>query len=108
MNLRDLVKRHGHGRGLGIPAVGLYATQLLFALRFLKNQALLHADIKPDNILVNTRRTKVKLCDFGNAFEPHTAEAGVPYLASRFYRAPEVMLGGEYGGFGFGRSIDRA
>ncbi len=59
MNLRELTNKYGRGVGLNINAVGLYACQLLIALRHLKRCRVLHADIKPDNILVNSRRTKV-------------------------------------------------
>ncbi len=57
---------------------------------------VLHADIKPDNILINHRHNKVKLCDFGSAMMAGDNEV-TPYLVSRFYRAPEVVLGIPYG-----------
>ena len=54
------------------------------------------ADIKPDNILVSASRTIIKLADFGSAM--FTGENDItPYLVSRFYRAPEVILGLRYG-----------
>jgi serine/threonine protein kinase len=61
MNLRELTNKYGRGVGLNITAVGVYAAQLLIALRHLKRCRVLHADIKPDNILVNARRSKVKV-----------------------------------------------
>jgi len=45
---------------------------------------------------VNDRRTVVKLCDFGSAMFSGDNEI-TPYLVSRFYRAPEVILGLPYG-----------
>nr|BBC28445.1 serine/threonine-protein kinase PRP4 [Yamagishiella unicocca] len=95
MNLRDLTKKYGRNKGLNVTAVGMYAAQLLVALRHLRKNGVLHADIKPDNILVNARRTKVKLCDFGSAMLAGDNEV-TPYLVSRFYRAPEVILGMKY------------
>lgn len=62
MNLRDLTKKYGRNKGLNVTAVGMYAAQLLVALRHLRKNGVLHADIKPDNILVNARRTKVGGC----------------------------------------------
>lgn len=59
MNLRDLTKKYGRNKGLNVTAVGMYTAQLLVALRHLRKNNVLHADIKPDNILVNARRTKV-------------------------------------------------
>ena len=39
----------------------------------------------------------IKLCDFGSAFrETDTDNDPTPYLVSRFYRAPEIILGLEY------------
>ncbi|KAG2429206.1 hypothetical protein HXX76_010976 [Chlamydomonas incerta] len=95
MNLRDLTKKYGRNKGLNVTAVGMYTAQLLVALRHLRKNNVLHADIKPDNILVNARRTKVKICDFGSAMLAGENEV-TPYLVSRFYRAPEVILGMKY------------
>jgi hypothetical protein len=61
MNLRDLTKKYGRNKGLNVTAVGMYTAQLMVALRHLRKNSVLHADIKPDNILVNARRTKVSL-----------------------------------------------
>ncbi len=96
MNLRDLTKKYGRNKGLNATAVGMYTAQLVVALRHLRKHGVLHADVKPDNILVNARRTKVKLCDFGSAMLAGDNEV-TPYLVSRFYRAPEVILGMKYG-----------
>jgi serine/threonine-protein kinase PRP4 len=38
---------------------------------------------------------RLKLCDFGSASTVQECEI-TPYLVSRFYRAPEIMLGLEY------------
>ncbi|RMZ53139.1 hypothetical protein APUTEX25_005128 [Auxenochlorella protothecoides] len=95
MNLRELTKRYGRGIGLSLGAVRLYAHQMLVGLYHLQACGVLHADIKPDNILVNAKRTQVKLCDFGSAMFSGDNEI-TPYLVSRFYRAPEVILGLPY------------
>ncbi len=50
---------------------------------------------QPD-ILVAANRTYLKLCDFGSAMFDGENEL-TPYLVSRFYRAPEVILGLKYG-----------
>merc|ERR1712037_290964 len=61
----------------------------------MKKANIVHADIKPDNILVNESKLHLKLCDFGSA--SHVAEGEItPYLVSRFYRAPEIILGMKY------------
>ncbi|KAG6872691.1 hypothetical protein C0995_007573 [Termitomyces sp. Mi166 len=95
MNLRDVVKRFGKDVGLNIRAVRAYAHQLFLALSLLRKCNIMHADIKPDNILVNEQKTLLKLCDLGSASD--AAENDItPYLVSRFYRAPEIILGVPY------------
>lgn len=89
MNLRDVVKRFGKDVGLNIRAVRAYAHQLFLALSLLKKANIMHADIKPDNILVNEQKTVLKLCDLGSASDASENDI-TPYLVSRFYRAPEI------------------
>ncbi|KAJ7139374.1 kinase-like domain-containing protein [Mycena epipterygia] len=95
MNLRDVVKRFGKDVGLNIRAVRAYAHQLFLALGHLRKLGVMHADIKPDNILVNDAKTMLKLCDLGSASDAADNEI-TPYLVSRFYRAPEIILGVPY------------
>lgn len=52
MNLRDVVKRFGKDVGLHIRAVRAYAHQLFLAASLMRKLNIMHADIKPDNILV--------------------------------------------------------
>jgi serine/threonine-protein kinase PRP4 len=54
MNLREVVKRFGKDVGLNIGAVRAYTYQLFLALLLLKKCNIMHADIKPDNILVHS------------------------------------------------------
>jgi len=57
----------------------------------------MHADIKPDNILVNSSKSVLKVCDLGSASLESSSEGEItPYLVSRFYRAPEIILGLPY------------
>lgn len=50
---------------------------------------VLHADLKPDNLLVNDARNILKICDLGSASDASENEI-TPYLVSRYYRAPEI------------------
>ena len=94
MNLRETLKKFGKDVGINIGAVRMYARQLLVALRHLSDLKVVHADIKLDNILCSGDLKQVKLCDFGSAFrETDTDNDPTPYLVSRFYRAPEIILG---------------
>jgi serine/threonine-protein kinase PRP4 len=89
MNLREVLKRYGKDVGINIKAVRVYAQQLFLALSLLKKCNILHADIKPDNILVTESKNTLKLCDLGSASDADDNDI-TPYLVSRFYRAPEI------------------
>jgi len=89
MNLREVLKKYGKDVGINIKAVRVYAQQLFLALSLLKKCKVLHADIKPDNVLVNESKNTLKLCDLGSASFDNENEI-TPYLVSRFYRAPEI------------------
>lgn len=95
MNLRDILKKYGKNVGISIKAVRAYAQQLFLSLSLLQKCNILHADIKPDNILVSESRNTLKLCDLGSASDA-SDNTITPYLVSRFYRAPEIMLGLNY------------
>lgn len=53
MNLREILKRFGANVGINIRAVRAYAYQILLALSLFKKANIMHADLKPDNILVS-------------------------------------------------------
>lgn len=91
MNLRNLLRIETKGRGLNISATCLYVAQITRALKYLHSLGYIHADLKPDNILITSNRTSVKLCDFGSAVASY--EVGITEeLASRFYRPPEASV----------------
>ncbi|KAJ3412115.1 U4/U6 small nuclear ribonucleoprotein prp4 [Chytridiales sp. JEL 0842] len=95
LNLREVLKKFGKNIGLNIKAVRIYAQQLFLSLSLLKKCNVIHADIKPDNILVSESKNTLKLCDLGSASDISENEI-TPYLVSRFYRAPEIILGLPY------------
>ncbi|CAM9762716.1 unnamed protein product [Chrysoparadoxa australica] len=70
--------------------------QLIKALKFMHSAELLHRDIKPSNLLLNSD-CHVKLCDFGLCRSVAAAAGPQPhltdYVATRWYRAPEILLG---------------
>ncbi|XP_023673406.1 mitogen-activated protein kinase 15 isoform X1 [Paramormyrops kingsleyae] len=72
--------------------------QVLRATKFLHSGNVIHRDQKPSNILLDTD-CSVKLCDFGLARSLYQIQedAGNPalteYVATRWYRAPEILLG---------------
>ena len=50
-----------------------------------------HRDLKPENILIN-KENVIKLCDFGLAREIRSRPPFTDYVATRWYRAPEIIL----------------
>ncbi|KAM0675827.1 dual specificity protein kinase yak1 [Gurleya vavrai] len=70
--------------------------QILLGLKALRKMNMVHCDIKPENILISDlENLQIKIIDFGNAYEDDNQ--GNFYIQSRFYRAPEVILGVYYG-----------
>lgn len=75
----------------------VHETQLFCALRYIhsdKNR-IIHCDVKPENILLKQYHGfDIKLIDFGSS--NHSGSSFFSYIQSRYYRAPEVMLGLPY------------
>ncbi|MCJ1282637.1 U4/U6 small nuclear ribonucleoprotein prp4 [Xylographa opegraphella] len=95
INLREVLKKFGRDVGINLKAVRAYAQQMFLGLSLLRKCNILHADLKPDNVLVNESRNFLKICDLGSASDASENEI-TPYLVSRFYRAPEIILGMPY------------
>jgi len=95
MNLREVLRQFGRGVGININAVQAYSKQLFIALQHMKNHGIIHCDLKPDNILVNRQKNLIRVCDLGSAMYLTEVEI-TPYVCSRFYRPPEVILGLPY------------
>ena len=75
--------------------------QTLCGLKYIHSANVLHRDLKPGNLLVNAD-CELKICDFGLA-RGYTPGGGTSraagnqgfmteYVATRWYRAPEIML----------------
>ncbi|OHS95116.1 CMGC family protein kinase [Tritrichomonas foetus] len=83
-------------RGFLIPVVQAVARDTAFALKFMHSKKIIHCDIKPENILFATPENKtVKVIDFGCSC--YVGKLMFSYIQSRYYRAPEVVFGFEYG-----------
>jgi len=77
----------------------LYSYQLLVAIEYCHRNGVIHRDIKPENILLKDDTKTLKLCDFGFARPlPSKPNAELTdYVATRWYRAPELILTSNYG-----------
>ncbi|VDL95959.1 unnamed protein product [Schistocephalus solidus] len=79
--------------------------QILRGLKYIHSANVLHRDLKPSNLLINAN-CDLKICDFGLARmnDPEHDHNGIltEYVATRWYRAPEIMLNSK----GYTRSID--
>ncbi|NWV97852.1 CDKL2 protein, partial [Machaerirhynchus nigripectus] len=88
--------------GLDYDRVRKYLFQIMRGIAFCHSHNIIHRDIKPENILVSQSGV-VKLCDFGFA-RPLAASGEVytDYVATRWYRAPELLVGDSK----YGRPVD--
>ena len=79
--------------------------QILKALKFIHSADIIHRDLKPSNIFINSD-CHIKLGDFGLArtleHNPHMGSIVTEYVATRWYRAPEMILAAQK----YGKPID--
>ncbi|EPQ01673.1 Cyclin-dependent kinase-like 2 [Myotis brandtii] len=79
--------------GLDYQLVQKYLFQIINGIGFCHSHNIIHRDIKPENILVSQSGV-VKLCDFGFARTlAAPGEVYTDYVATRWYRAPELLVG---------------
>ncbi|CAD6196885.1 unnamed protein product [Caenorhabditis auriculariae] len=92
-NLHEVV----HRLRLDHKTLSFFAYQMLCAIKHLHNSGIIHRDLKPSNIVVNDRCV-LKVLDFGLARKKNvdTAMRMSEYVVTRYYRAPEVILGLPY------------
>jgi serine/threonine protein kinase len=83
---------------LSIAHIQFFLYQVLRGMKYVHSAGILHRDLKPRNLLVNSN-WDLKICDFGlaRADIPELYEAGAmtDYISTRWYRAPELLLGSE-------------
>ena len=100
-NLLQLIE--DNPKGLNPELIRSLTYQMCKAVSYLHKKNIIHRDIKPENILIKDY-SKVELCDFGFARKmkidekTNNLQKMTDYVATRWYRAPEVILGqGNYG-----------
>nr|CAD7400465.1 unnamed protein product [Timema cristinae] len=91
-----------HPRGLGEEVSRQHIFQVVRGIDFCHRNNIVHRDVKPENVLVS-RLGVIKLCDFGFARLLATpGETYTDYVATRWYRAPELLVGDTK----YGREVD--
>nr|XP_022917148.1 cyclin-dependent kinase-like 4 [Onthophagus taurus]XP_022917149.1 cyclin-dependent kinase-like 4 [Onthophagus taurus]XP_022917150.1 cyclin-dependent kinase-like 4 [Onthophagus taurus] len=76
--------------------------QVTRAINFCHSNHIIHRDVKPENVLVSSLGV-VKLCDFGFArLISLNGEPCTEYVATRWYRAPELLVGEQQ----YGSAVD--
>ncbi|XP_019737460.1 homeodomain-interacting protein kinase 2-like [Hippocampus comes] len=94
MSLFDFVVKK-RKKPLSVSEIRPIAHQLLTAFEALKGIRIIHADLKPDNIMLvnhSCEPFRVKLIDFGCSLQTSAVTLGMT-IQPMGYRAPEVTLG---------------
>ena len=100
-NLLEVLEESPHG--LSPKLIRSLVYQMCKAVSYLHKNNMIHRDVKPENLLID-ENFNLKLCDFGfarkvklNKYNNHI-DTMTDYVATRWYRAPELLLsGGIYG-----------
>lgn len=66
--------------------------QLCLAIQYIHHKQICHRDITPNNVLVSSKGRMI-LADFGSAKQLEMNHISMSYVCSRYYRAPELLLG---------------
>ena len=94
MNLYDFLKGNEF-QGLSLSLIKRFAIQILQTLVLLQEAKIIHCDLKPENVLLRQpNRSAIKVIDFGSSC--FSDKRVYTYIQSRFYRAPEIILGIPY------------
>jgi len=93
-NLYDLL-RLTKFRGVSLNLIRKFGKQIIASLYVLAEARIIHCDLKPENILLrHPKRSAIKVIDFGSSCRD--TKTMYTYIQSRYYRAPEVILGVKY------------
>jgi len=93
-----------HPNGVDTDTVRVLTCQLSRAIDYCHQHDVIHRDVKPENLLINPVDNALRLCDFGFArFMSGNPDSPLTdYVATRWYRAPELLLGSTK----YGKDVD--
>lgn len=92
-SLEDVLKQLEKEKDyLPMDKVKKYTLQIFKGLRNMHQMGISHRDLKPENILL--KDDEVRICDVGSSkiLDMSAARMNTPYVVSRYYRAPELIL----------------
>jgi len=69
-----------------------YMFRLLTALDYAHSNGIMHRDVKPHNVMIDPNRRILRLIDWGLAEFYHTCQDYNVKVASRYFKAPELLL----------------
>ncbi|KAJ1607334.1 putative protein kinase [Cryptosporidium canis] len=93
------LRKHNSAHRISPELVKSISLQIVEGLAALHLSGYTHRDLKPDNILLmdvdgsEGNFPNINICDLGSSKKLMKNDINMPYVVSRFYRAPELLLG---------------
>jgi len=92
--LHRVIKHHNmRHKNMDVYFVRLYFYQIVRGLAYMHGRGIAHCDLKPQNLLLDGKNHGLRICDFGTAKRLYLGEKRALYICSRYFRAPEIILG---------------
>lgn len=98
-----LDKKRKMAQTMGIPQVKSFVYQILKGIHFCHARRVIHRDLKPPNLLLDTSTNTIKLADFGLARAFNVPMGTYTHeVVTLWYRAPEILMGSKH----YGTAVD--
>ncbi|KAH8923437.1 putative casein kinase II subunit alpha [Atractiella rhizophila] len=81
---------------LNLKDIKYYIFLLLTTLDWVHSKGIMHRDVKPTNVLINHKQHSLRLVDWGLAEFYIPGKRYETRVASRYFKAPELLVGYEY------------
>merc|ERR1712232_992368 len=98
MGLSDTIHRvikhtNAKNESMNPTKVMMYSYQTMRGIAYMHGKGIAHCDMKPQNLLLDGKTHGLRICDFGTAIRVSLNEKHALYICSRYFRAPEIILG---------------